>query len=590
MNTIKNIKWLLPIIFATLITSCSEGFLDRAPTSALDQQKVFSDYQLTRKYQIDLYQTIRSGFSEFANGDYTSNWGYDLISNMDDHCMGSKNDNSTFEMITGGWMTRGENGNWGCAFEVARNWRCAYQAIRAINIFLENYKNTPLSTDEERLEMNNMVGEAYFLRAHHYFELVKRWGGVPLIYKVVLPSDDQRPIRQNINVCIDSIVSDCDKGAALMDVVVSSSQWLGRATKGAAMGLKARALLWGASPYWSSRGAEIPWSDAAEAALDVINLNAYSLLPIYRDVFLVPFNSEVIFCKNSEPRNMWDLYMWAPNFLGGLTYGNFQPTQEFVDCYEIKDTNTGLYVNFDRNNPDHVANMYNKDRRDPRFNQSLLYNGAKWQGITCEYYTGGNLGYQTVGSLATYIYTGYCFTKYWDENVLVGTVNGVPRKGNPQLNWVFLRYADILLMYAEAQNQAGGPNSSADGSGKTALWAINQVRQRAGISDLPTSISQADFDVKLRNERSVELCIEDQRFFDVRRWGIGDVLARDLHKVMCTKNLDGSFVYDFSQTVGPLRKKYDNPDQYILYPINIEEVQRNPNLTQNPGWQDIMRL
>jgi len=589
MNTIKSIKWLIPLIFASLITSCSEDFLNRAPTSALDQQKVFSDLQLTRKYQIDLYQTLRGGFSEFVNGDYATSWGYDLISNMDDHCMGSKNDNSTFEMITGGWMTRGENANWGCSFEVARNWRCSYQSIRAINIFLENYKNTPLATDDDRLEMKSMVGEAYFLRAHHYFELVKRWGGVPLIYKVVKPSDDQRPFRQNIKVCIDSIVSDCNKGAALMDTVITSSQWLGRATKGAAMGLKARALLWGASQYWSAKGSGIIWQDAAKAALDVINLNVYSLMPNYRDVFLTPFNSEVIYCQNSIPHNMWDMYMWTPNFLGGLTYGNFQPTQEFVDCYEIKDPSTAQYVNFDRNNPDHMANMYNKDRRDPRFNQSMIYNGAKWQGITCEYYTGGNLGYQTVGSLATYIYTGYCFTKYWDENVLVGTVNGVPRKGNPRLNWIFLRYADILLMYAEAQNQVGGPNSSANGSGKTALWAINQVRERAGISDLPSSISQTDFDVKLRNERSVELCIEDQRFFDVRRWGIGDVLAHDLHKVMCTKNLDGTFVYDFSQTVGPLRKKYDNPDQYILYPINIEEVQRNPNLIQNPGWQDILR-
>jgi len=589
MNTIKNIKWLIPLIFATIITSCSEDFLDRAPTSALNEQQVFNDIQLTRQYQLRLYQTLRGGFQSFVNGDFTDSWGYDLISNMDDHCMGSKNDNGTFEMISGGWMTRGENSNWGNAFEVARRWRFSYQSIRAINIFLENYKNTPLTTDADRLEMKTMVGEAYFLRAHHYFELVKRWGGVPLVYKVMQASDDQRLPRQNISVCIDSIVSDCNKGASLMDTVVSSSQWLGRATKGAAMGLKARTLLWGASQYWSTRGSGIPWSDAAKAALDVINLNVYHLMPNYRDVFLKTFNSEVIYCQNTAPKNMWDLYMWTPNFLGGLTYGNFQPTQEFVDCYEIKNNTTGQYVNFDRNNPDHVANMYNKNRRDPRFNQSMIYNGANWQGITCEYFTGGNLGYQTVGSLASYFYTGYCFTKYWDENVLVGTVNGVARKGNPILNWIFLRYADILLMYAEAQNQAGGPNSSADGSGKTALWAINQVRQRAGISDLPSSISQADFDVKLRNERSVELCIEDQRFFDVRRWGIGEVLARDLHKVMCTKNLDGTFVYDLSQTVGPLRKHYDNPDQYILYPINIEEVQRNPNLTQNPGWQDIIR-
>lgn len=588
MNTIVNKMCLVLFICATLFTSCTEDFLDRAPTSALNQTQVFSDLSLTRQYQLALYQTLRGGFQSFANGDFTENWGYDLVSNMDDHCMGSKTDNSTFEMITGGWMARSENANWGSAFEVARRWRTSYQSIRSINIFLENYKNAPLLTNADSLEMKSMLGEAYFLRAHHYFELIKRWGGVPLVFNVMKATDDQFLPRQPIRTCIDSVVSDCNKGAALMDSATTKIV-KGRVTKGAALGLKARALLWGASQYWSTRGSGINWQDAANAAAEVINMNVYHLQASYRDVFLKPFNSEVIYSQNAPAKNMWDLDKWVPNFLGGSTYGNFQPTQEFVDCYEIKDNVSGQYVNFDRTNPDHLANMYNKTRRDPRFAQSLIYNGASWQGITCQYYTGGNLGYKTVGDLKSCYYTGYCFTKYWQESVLVGTVNGVPRKGSEQLNWIFLRYADILLMYAEAQNQAAGPNSSAPGCALTALGAINQVRQRAGLTDLPGSISQADFDAKLRNERSVEFCIEDQRFFDVRRWGIGEVLARDLHQVVATKNTDGSFVYDFSQTVGPPRKHYDNPDQYILYPINVEELLRNPSLTQNPGWFDILR-
>lgn len=588
MNTMKNINKIFLILSAMIFMSCSD-YLERTPSAELNEEEVFSDFQLSRQYLLGLYQTLRGGFQEFNMSDTNDGWGYDLTSNMDDHVMGSKTDNSTFELITGGWMRRSESENWGNALAVSRKWRFTYQSIRAINIFLENYSKVPLNTDEERDEMDNMVGEAYFLRAHHYLELVRRWGGVPLVTRVIDANEDQRISRSDINECIKQIVSDCDEAANLLDTEVSSAQWLGRVTKGAALGVKARALLWGASQYWTAHGSTYTWQDAAKAALAVIDLDIYQLYTgDYRKIFLEVFNNEVIYCQNTTPKMMWDLYLYAPAYVGGVTYGNFQPTQEFVDCFEIKDNN-GTYVPYDRSNADHLSNMYNADRRDPRFKAMVLYNGANWQGVTCNYYDGGTWGYSTEGEMKNHYYTGYCFVKYWDENVRVGEVNGVPRGGNPRINWIFLRYADILLMYAEAQNQAGGPTSSADGTSKTALWAINEVRKRAGLTGLPASISKEDFDARLRTERAVELCMEDQRFFDVRRWGIGEILSRNLHKVMATKNNDGTFTYDFSQTVGPARAKYSNKDQYILYPIHLEELRRNPNLVQNPGWQDVYR-
>jgi len=427
-----------------------------------------------------------------------------------------------------------------------------------------------------------MVGEAYFLRAHNYFELVKRWGGVPPVYKVLTVSDEQRIPRATITASIDSIVADCDRGAALMDTQVSDAQWLGRMTKGAAMGLKARALLWGASPYWSTHGSGMKYEDAAKAALDVINLNVYSLMPIYKDVFMVNYNPEVIYFHNDVVHGTWQFMNFVPIPIGGWCGGSMLATQEFIDCYEIKNS-SGQYVPFDRNNPDHVANMYNADRRDPRFKASVLYNGAKWQGITCSYYVGGAFGNGYAGNY----YTGYNFSKWLDESVRIGGLPG--QGGSRQTNWIFLRYADILLMYAEAQNQVGGPNSSADGSTKTALWAINLVRERAGVSDLSSGISKEDFDVRLRNERSVELVIEDQRYFDLKRWGIGEVMMQPVHQAIATKLADGTFTYDFSQTTGPVRYQYPVPDQFDLYPIPVTEITKNPTLVQNPGWQDIMR-
>ena len=172
-------------------------------------------------------------------------------------------------------------------------------------------------------------------------------------------------------------------------------------------------------------------------------------------------------------------------------------------------------------------------------------------------------------------------------------MGGIGAGGTFVFNWIFMRYADVLLMYAEAQNQVGGPNSiGGDGvGGLTALQALNLVRNRGGhgISEIASSISPDDFDEKVRNERAVELVIEDQRFFDVRRWNIADqVLSKPLHGVKTIKVGD-TFQYDFNHTDGPVRKKWDNREQYFLYPINIEELQRNPNLEQNPGWIDIVR-
>lgn len=592
----KNVRFkiLFGIMLLMSLGSCSD-FLDRAPTAELDVDQVFSDFELAKKYQLRLYATLRGGFFEFAEDDYSVDWGYDLLSNMDDHSLHSKSDCSTQELIKGGWTgVRSEKTTWGAGLAVARKWRFSYQAIRSINIFLENYSRVPLASMEQQKEMDILVGEAYFLRAHHYLELVKRWGGVPIMRDIIAPDKNYRPVREDVKTCLDYIVEDCMFAAEKLPVKVSSL-WEGRVTKGAALGLKARTLLYGASPYWVQKGSGITWKQAADAALEVINLKdengapVYELLSDYRDVFLKNFNKEIIYCENTSTKQFWGYYTIVPTLMGGFSNG-MMASQEFVDCYEIKDEVSGKYVPFDRNNPEHMANMYNKDRRDPRFDMTLFYNGSKWQGETLGFYEGGNV-WPKEGDKNFYL--GYCFKKYLNESVRGASMGGIGAGGTFVFNWIFMRYADVLLMYAEAQNQVGGPNSiGGDGvGGLTALQALNLVRNRGGhgISEIASSISPDDFDEKVRNERAVELVIEDQRFFDVRRWNIADqVLSKPLHGVKTIKVGD-TFQYDFNHTDGPVRKKWDNCEQYFLYPINIEELQRNPNLEQNPGWIDIVR-
>ena len=153
--------------------------------------------------------------------------------------------------------------------------------------------------------------------------------------------------------------------------------------------------------------------------MEVINLKdengapVYELLSDYRDVFLKNFNKEIIYCENTSTKQFWGYYTIVPTLMGGFSNG-MMASQEFVDCYEIKDEVSGKYVPFDRNNPEHMANMYNKDRRDPRIDMTLFYNGSKWQGETLGFYEGGNV-WPKEGDKNFYL--GYCFKKYLKECV-----------------------------------------------------------------------------------------------------------------------------------------------------------------------------
>lgn len=568
------------LIAGTFLMGACTDFLDRAPSAALDKEQVFSDIRLARQYQTGLYTSLVSGFCTFQLSSTYNDWGRCMLSNLDGHSVTSliNSENMTIELLAGKWQD-----GWASSIEVTDRWKNCYKNIRAINIFLENYPKVPLNSASDEAEMRRMVGEAYFLRAHNYYELIKRWGGVPIIDHVISESEEQRLPRNTISECIRFIAEDCDRAAERMETRYADQSMTGRITKGAALGLKARALLLGASPFWEKRGSKITWEMAANAARDVINLKVYSLMDNYRDVFLVNYNDELLYYHMGTYKATWEFGDWVPQAIGGWSYGNMQATQEFVDCYEILDPETMQYVPYDRSNEDHLANMYNESRRDPRFKNTILHNGSVWRGVECQYYEGGSFG----PGNPNWWYSGYLITKYMDEGIGVGGAGGTG--GGRYVNWIFLRYADILLMYAEAQNRVGGPDSHADEIDLTARDALNLVRQRAGITDLPTGMSPEEFEKRLRNERAVEFVMEDIRFFDLKRWETAEVISDDVHMVYATKRTDGSFEYDFSRTTGPARTKFENPECYYLYPIPLTEIERNPNLTQNPGWIDIIR-
>jgi hypothetical protein len=246
----------------------------------------------------------------------------------------------------------------------------------------------------------------------------------------------------------------------------------------------------------------------------------------------------------------------------GLT----SPTQELVDEFETADGKSidDPASGYDPQNP--YVN------RDPRLASTVFCNGAAWLGRTVQTYDGGvdrPAGYGNATSGETR--TGYYMRKFLSPS---GTPSSYT---NVEHDFPIIRYAEILLDFAEATNEASGPTAAV-------YNAINLIRQRAGLNPyaLPSGLSQEDMRQRIRHERRVEMAFEEQRFWDIRRWQIADsVLNGSLHGMQITLGAGGAFTYK----VVPSDNVSFDPSKMYLYPIPFQEMVSNPNMVQNPNWQ-----
>jgi len=551
----KKITWILGIaFFASTAYSCKK-VLDVKPTNFVSDEAVFKDITLTSQFVTNIYSSLLSGFERRDAGlgqDWSVGFGLLDMATDDIEAHASLNVN----LIQAGDLNS-SNFNFGTEM-----WQANYVLIRKANTLLARIDAVP--TTDEQLKAR-LKAEARFLRAFGYEELVKAFGGVPLITTEQMISEDLSVPRSSYDECVKFIVDECDAAAADLPVSYSDAE-LGRATKGAALGLKARVLLYYASPLNNPSNDATRWSNAAKAAKDVMDLGVYDTHPDYYRLFMDKTgNREVIFAKKfARPSRIhetaWKLAMSieAPSPIGGA-WGAFHATQNFVDSYEMKDGKliTDPTSSYDKNNP--YAN------RDSRLDKSVLRNGSSWKGVTVETFEGGNANKPTNGDRTK---TGYGLKKLIDEKYV--SADAVYQGGDN--DWIFMRYAEILLNYAEAQNEVAG----ADG---TVLAAINKVRERSGQPAL-TAIGQSQMREKIRNERRVELSFEEHRFFDVRRWKLGSTyFNQPVKRVKIVKNADGSFTYTDENLENRGYKEH-----YNLLPIPQIELERNNKLVQNPGY------
>ena len=548
----NRLKFLTIVLVAILVGACNKDILDIKPTNFVSDVAVFEDLTLTTQFLNNIYGSMLSGFDRRDAG-LGNDWsmGMGMLAMATDEAEGPTA--TTLNNLNNGDL----NSNFTYGTEM---WFFNYLVIRKCNTLLSRIDAVP----GDAALKNRLRAEAQFLRAFCYADLIKAFGGVPLITKEQNVTDDLLVPRKTYKECLDQILKDCDEAATVLPISYPADQ-LGRATKGAALSLKGRMLLYYASPINNVSNEMVRWQMAATASKAVIDLNAYSLYPNYYRLFLDKAgNSEVIYSSkyqrpNRTQQTPWKLAMsiQAPDVVGGA-WGGFSPTQNLVDAYETKSGKSISDPSSDYNSQDPYTN------RDSRLDQSILHNGSAWKGVTVQTFDGGNAQNASNGDRTK---TGYGLKKLLDDKYV--TADQVYQGGDN--DWIYIRYAEVLLNYAEAQNEASGPDASV-------YSAINLVRQRAGQPAL-ASLSQSEMRDRIRNERRIELAFEEHRFWDVRRWKLGSTYFNvPANKVKVTKT--GS---TFNYTIQQLEPR-SYKESYNLLPIPQTEIDRNPNLKQNPGY------
>ncbi|MFC3559262.1 RagB/SusD family nutrient uptake outer membrane protein [Pedobacter jamesrossensis] len=596
----KNRLYHLLLVAILFLSACQK--LDREIVTDLTKEQIETSYERTSQLLNAVYVELQEGFLNIG--------GTAMMASATDEAEHAQENSSVQNFNNGSWNSINNPNN---------VWPSYYRAIRRANLFLESsdninldlYKLDPSGAQQaifrqRSYEIAVWKYEARFLRAFFYFELVKRYGGVPIFKQTEGTEIVGTTKRNSLDECINFIVSECD---AIINATVpgtdvdrtptqiplrytSGQLELGRVSRGAAMALKSRVLLYAASdlfndPSWAG-GYSNPelislssntttrtqrWQAAANAALDLINAyNVSSLTNTYPNQFnAASFNqTEIIFARRNTASNSFE----QANFPIGLQgKSGTNPSQNLVDAYEIRQGTgaTQTAVAFDWNNPVHVANIYTSgtgdNARDPRLDFSIavnnkqLINTAGFNRVL-QIYNGG-LDAKPIPDATK---TGYYIKKYINNTPTATAVH----------SWNYFRLSEIYLNYAEAVNELGDL--------ATARAYINRVRSRTGIAMplIPATVNtrQAVKD-RIIQERRVEFAFEDHRAWDVRRWMIApQTLGAPLRGV----DIKAISLTTFSYTPFVVENRSFDARKMYLYPIPQEDLNLAPGIKQNPNW------
>ena len=596
--------FILAMLFVIGANSCSD-FLETTPLTEFSETSVFSDPVLVETFINHIYFRLDEPLTDGRN-----------TSNLVDE--GHYRGNAGSLDFNRGRITQDNLPAVG--FRRNRSWDDLYKTIRFCNIFFDNVEKVPFGTNliDGKTMKDRMSGEVHFLRAYLYFYLVGTYGGVPIIDEVYGLDSDFEKARSSFEESVKFIVNECDEAIRLLPENNSGVNF-GRATVGAARALKSRVLLYAASDLYntvvfpeysnqdlirytsvSANDRLTRWQAAKAAARAVIDMNKYALYKAdpapgdsvaqnLTEIYTSSTTEEDIFFKFFTPAMSQNYTLYtSPNGYHG--WGTNAPIGNMVDAYEMRDG-----TKFDWNNPQHAAMPYSN--REPRFYASILFNEAQWVERTSDgkvldpdnrIQTGTweewsptlndmvlRFGLDTRKSPIedwNGSYTGYYLRKYLDPGISGSDPNIL--KGT--MTWRWSRYGEILLNYAEACLELGEEDE--------AKTYINMIRRRAGLPAL-TETGEA-LRQRYRNERRIELCFEDHRFYDVRRWVIGP----EAYNIQVTQAIiEYKLQPDHTTATIPEVKhqvfetrEWDNKAYFL--PILRAEMNKNPLLINNPGY------
>lgn len=570
----KKRKYLILIILTLLGITNGCDVLQPEDSNVYDINDVKSVVTYAEGILITAYRNIPTAHNNF------------ILSYACDDAVNNDPSSSVKNVVSGGWTS---------SLNPFSEWYTAYESIFYINSFLEEMNGIDWYWRDEqtsKLFAEKLKGEAYALRAWNYFHLLQAHAGmgkdgnmlgVPNIDKVLKTdnaSDYQVP-RSSFDELVQFILDDCDRALAILpdrwnDSGVSSvdlavgEKNVNRINGMAVRLIKTKTLLYAASPAYSD--GTYTYQMAAQAAVELMDANNGLSDVASGDVEFYS-NPDVVNNGNNDPEvlwystrqnssNNWEASNYPPSLYGeGLT----NPSQDLVNAFPMADGTPAPESKINSDDP--------YSGRDPRLGKFIFYNGANLGrgGIVINTTTGSQDALGSTDINATK--TGYYLKKFMN----VSDVNLDPKVNSGGLHYyTYARYTDALLMFAEAANEAVGPDG--DVGGYTAREVINAIRERAGITstDYVNGLDKSQMTELIRNERRIEMCFEQQRFWDLRRWNLTDAIKQPVHGVEVSA--DGS-------TFNYLQVESRNYSDYQIYgPIPYQETLKY-DLVQNEGWQ-----
>ncbi|MBA4166789.1 MAG: RagB/SusD family nutrient uptake outer membrane protein [Chitinophagaceae bacterium] len=575
-------KKIIIIVFSFIITigsGCKKDPLNITPNGRIDLKDIFQDNNQTAAYLNSCYgnlqqyggnyffHTMLAGFSDEAHDNDDPTEGVNSTAWYNGALTPTNN-----PLDAGGWNGNYYGGDW--------------SGIRKCNVFLSNIDGATVTNASDK---SRWKAEAKILRAFYYWDLITRYGPMPIENEAFPTNYDYKELkRSTFDSCVQFIVRNCDEAIAEPNMpyrIITGEPDRARFTKAVAYAIKSEALLFNASPLWNPSNDLSKWQAAATAAqqaiTDLTTNSNYALFGDYGSYFITtpdlnpdPVDKETILeMKNNTNITQWQFLNGAPSvraYKAGAT-----PTQELVDAYEMADGSIPItgYSDADHLQPviDPLSGYDDANpyiNRDPRFYATVFYNGGYYGNInggsySLQSYVGGADGFLT--SDRHYTHNGYYLHKFVNGDLTDQQSSGARTRK--------FRLAELYLNLAEAENEANGPTMAA-------YDAVNKIRARPSVH-MPAlgGLSQEQLRDRIHNERRVEMSFEEARFWDVRRWKILDQTDKLTTGMKWVKN--GSALSN-TRVVVDRRNSY--ADKFLIWPIPLSEISVLPEFTQNPGW------